>query len=132
MTNGERSFLGYLPDGHQLSYSYRQSIYDVIVSEEFVRSADRLDMQSISAKDIRAIEYFRWDTPITQQHDTYFSKAPPTTVPELVIRITPLGQQRVRSGDWSIGLLPHFGESVVHVRPERLPLIVALVRGLSW
>lgn len=131
-SDGERIDLGYLPDGVQVNYEYRQSIYDVMVSEEFVRRGGQLELRRVFAGDIRAIEYYRWDTPITENDGRYATVPPATTVSELTIRITANGKQVLRTGDWNLYLLDRFGESVVHVRAEARPRLLAFVQGLHW
>ena len=129
----DHQYLAELRDGDEMQYSYRQSIYDVTVTEHFKREGDRLRLLRVFSQDIRAIEYFRWDTPIRTEEGHYVADAPPTVVPELVIRITPAGQQRLHPlrADWRVTLLDWFGEGVVHVRPERTSLLLALAQGLQ-
>ena len=122
--------LGRLEDGAPLSYSYRQSIYDVPVREEFVRSGNALDLLRVRSPDIRSIEYFRWDGDISQDGDgQYIEDAPPSEHPELVIRVTALGQQRIATDAWSVSLREQFGESIVTVRVGHQPLLLVLARG---
>ena len=123
--------LGRLEDGAPLRYSYRQSIYDVPVREEFVRSADALDLLRVRSPDIRSIEYFRWDGDISQDADgQYTEDAPPSEHPELVIRVTALGQQRIATDTWSVILRERFGESIVTARVGHRPLLLVLLRGV--
>ncbi len=123
--------LGRLEDGASLRYSYRQSIYDVAVREEFVRSADALDLLRVRSPDIRSIEYFRWDGDISQDADgQYTEDAPPSEHPELVIRVTALGQQRIATDTWSVSLRERFGESIVTARVGHRPLLLVLLRGV--
>ena len=132
VSGGKNTFIGYLRDGEQLGYSYRQSIYQVTVWEEFERAGDKLRLMRVRAEDIRAIEYFRWDSPIREEGMYFVADAPPTALEELVIRVSPGAQQRMRSGGWSIFLEERFGDSVITVRLERPPVLVAVVRGLTW
>ena len=130
ISGGGREVVGRLDEGEGLTYSYRQSIYDVPVYEEFVRAGDRVDLLRVRSPDIRSIEYFRWDGDIVQDgHGSWTEKAPPSEHAKLVIRVTPLGQQRVWSKHWSVDLLERFGESVVMVRVGRRPLVVYLALG---
>jgi hypothetical protein len=121
MTSDRRSVVAPLDPGDALTYSYRQSIYDVPVYEEFVRRDDALDLLRVRSPDIRSVEYFRWDGDIAQGPDgLWVEDAPPSEHAELVIRIAPLGQQRIATARWSYDLLPQFGETMVTVRVERL------------
>jgi hypothetical protein len=131
ISDGAHEFLGRLDDGEAMRYSYRQSIYDVPVWEEFERDGDRIELLRVRSKDIRSIEYFRWDNRIVQQDDGWWmSDAPPSDIAELVIRIAPLGQQRIDAAGWSCDMLARFGESVVRVRADRRPLVQTLLSGL--
>ena len=132
VSGGRNGFIGSLSDGEQFVYSYRQSIYNAAVWEEFVRDGDRLQLLRVGAEDIRAVEYFRWDSPIRQQNEYFVSEAPPTEVAELVIRVAPGAQQRFRSGGWSIFLEERFGDGVISVKLERPPVLLAIARGLVW
>jgi hypothetical protein len=131
--DGQHEVVARLDDGEAVTYAYRQSIYDVAVQEEFVRAGDALDMRLVRSPDIRSIEYFRWDGKIVQREDGTWAEAapPPSTHPELVIRITALGQQRLFSSAWSIVLRDLFGESVVTVRAGRRPLALVLLRRIG-
>lgn len=128
--DGGREVLGRLDEGEAVTYSYRQSIYDVPVHEEFARSGDALDLLRVRSPDIRSIEYFRWDGEIVRDGDgNWVEAAPASEHPELVIRVTALGQQRISSARWTIDLRDRFGESVVTVRVGRRPLGLVLMRG---
>ncbi len=128
VSDGSHEFIGPLDDGEAMRYSYRQSIYDVAVWEEFERDGDRVELLRVRSKDIRSIEYFRWDEPIVQQDDGWWmSDAPPSDITELVIRIAPLGQQRIATARWSCDLLARFGETVVRVRADRRPVAQVLL-----
>jgi len=128
VSDGATECLGPLDDGEAMRYSYRQSIYDVAVWEEFVRDGDRIELQRVRSKDVRSIEYFRWDDPIVQEPDGWWaSAAPPSDSSELVIRIAPLGQQRITTARWTCDMLARFGETVVVVRAERRPFVLTLL-----
>jgi len=128
VSNGTAECVGPLDDGEAMRYSYRQSIYDVPVWEEFKREGDRLELLRVRSEDIRSIEYFRWDDPIVQESDGWWaSAAPPGEGGELVIRIAPLGQQRITTARWTCDLLGRFGETVVTVRADRRPLGLILL-----
>ena len=132
MSDGRHLVVAPLDAGDTLIYSYRQSIYDVPVYEEFLRRDHTLDLLRVRSPDIRSIEYFRWDGDIVQAADgLWVEDAPPSEHPELVIRIAPLGQQRIASERWVYDLLPQFGESVVTVRIEHLAPISEWWRRLT-
>jgi len=127
-SNGTAECLGPLDEGEAMRYSYRQSIYDVTVWEDFEREGGDLELRRVRSKDIRSIEYFRWDQPIVQDSDGWWvSDAPPSEPGTLVIRIAPLGQQRITTARWTCDLLARFGESVVNVRADHRPLVLTLL-----
>ena len=127
VSDGTTEFVGPLDEREAMRYSYRQSIYDVPVWEEFERDGDRIDLLRVRSRDIRSIEYFRWDNAIVQGDDGWWaSDAPPSDVSELVIRIAPLGQQRITTARWTCDLLARFGETVVRVRADHRPLVLTL------
>lgn len=132
VSGGKNAFVGHVRDGDMLVYSYRQSIYEVTVWEEFERAGDRLRLVRVRAEDIRAVEYFRWDSPIRQESTYFVADAPPTELEELVIRISPGAQQRIRSSGWSMFLEERFGEAVISVKLERPPMLMAFARGMTW
>ena len=128
MGDGTHEFVASLEEGEALTYSYRQSIYDVPVYEEFVRRGDVIDLLRVRSPDIRSIEYFHWDGDPTKEADGLWAEdAPPSEHDELVIRIAPLGQQRMTTARWSYDLLPMFGETVVTVRVARRPFALSVV-----
>jgi hypothetical protein len=130
ISSGGDEVLARLDDGEAVTYSYRQSIYDVPVHEEFVRSGDAIDLLRVRSPDIRSVEYFRWDGSIVQDGGgNWIEDAPPSEHPELVIRVTTLGQQRISSSRWTVVLRDRFGESIVTVRVGHRPLGLVLVRG---
>jgi hypothetical protein len=130
ISSGGDEVLGRLDDGEAVTYSYRQSIYDVPVHEEFVRTGDVIDLLRVRSPDIRSVEYFRWDGNIVQDGGgSWVEDAPPSEHPELVIRVTTLGQQRIASSRWTVVLRDRFGESIVTVRVGQRPLGLVLVRG---
>ena len=120
--DGSLEIVASLEEGEALTYSYRQSIYDVPVYEEFVRHGDAIDLLRVRSPDIRSIEYFHWDgDPAKDADGLWAENAPPSEHEELVIRIAPLGQQRMTTPRWTYALLPLFGETVVTVRVARRP-----------
>jgi len=132
LSAGSREVLAPLDDGEPLTYSYRQSIYEVPVYEEFVRHGDAIDLLRVRSPDIRSIEYFRWeDGRIARDSDGLWSEdAPPSEHQELIIRVAPQGQQRMTTSRWSYELLSLFGETVVTVRVGQRPFALTLTEAV--
>jgi hypothetical protein len=116
-----------LGDGATYTYSYQQSIYQVPVIEEHVRSGDTLRIVRVRSRDRRAVEYFRWDGEIRREGDEFVQDAPPNAQPELRIRITREGTQWLRGHGMAVPLRDVFGESVVTVTPAYAPRALALL-----
>jgi hypothetical protein len=116
-----------LADGEHYEYSYHQSIYEVLVTEEHVRTGDELAIVRVRSSDLRAVEYFRWDGRIRRVGDELVEDAPPNHVAALTIRITHEGTQRLRGARFDIALRERFGESVVTVTPAHVPALFALL-----
>jgi hypothetical protein len=116
-----------LADGERYEYSYQQSIYQVPVVEEHVRVGDRLRIVRVRSRDLRAVEYFRWDGQIRREGNEFVQDAPPNEVAALTIRITREGQQRLRDAHFNIALRDAFGEIVLTVRPASVPRAMAIL-----
>ena len=129
VTDGHAALIRTLEDGDLLSYSYIQSVYNVLVVEEHERAGGLLRMDRVRSSDIKAVEYFRWTTPIRQIDDQFVADAPSYEVPEFLIRITAPNAQTLRSGSWSLDLPARFGDTAVTVRPLWLPRAVAWWRS---
>ena len=128
MTDGSHEIVASLEEGEPLTYSYRQSIYDVPVFEDFVRHGDAIDLLRVRSPDIRSIEYFHWDGDASRDAEGLWTQdAPPSEHAELVIRIAPLGQQRLATPRWSHALLPLFGETVVTIRVAQRPYAMTVL-----
>jgi hypothetical protein len=131
VSDGANEFVGTLDRDEHLEYSYRQSIYQVTVFEELARDGIGLRIQRVRSSDIRSVEYFGWKgEPI--QSDGLWTEESPSTVavdPELVIRVTPAGEQMLSTSRWQVALRPRFGETVVHVRVEDRPWVVAVLEN---
>ena len=126
--DGSHEVVSPLDEGEALTYSYRQSIYDVLVYEEFVRHGDAIDLLRVRSPDIRSIEYFHWDGDPSKDADGLWAQdAPPSEHAELVVRIAPQGQQKLTSPRWSYALQPLFGETVVTIRVARRPFALTVV-----
>ena len=131
VSDGVDEFVGRLGRNESLQYSYRQSIYQVTVFEELARDGTGLRIQRVRSSDIRSVEYFGWKGE-PEENDGLWSEESPRTVavdPELVIRITPAGEQILSTSRWQVVLKPRFGETVVRVRAEDHPWVVALLEG---
>ena len=116
-----------LADGERYEYSYQQSIYLVPLIEEHVREGDTLRIVRVRSRDLRAVEYFRWDGQIRREGDEFVQDAPPNHVSSLSLRITTEGTQRLRGASFDISLRPEFGESVVSVTPASAPRLLVLI-----
>lgn len=116
-----------LSDGERYEYSYQQSIYQVPVIEEHVRTGDALRIVRVRSRDLRAVEYFRWDGQIRYLGDEFVQDAPPNHVAALTIRVTAEGSQRLRGAGFDLSLRTELGETVVTVTPAQAPLLLALV-----
>lgn len=116
-----------LAEGERYEYSYQQSIYQVPVIEEHVREGDALRIVRVRSRDLKAVEYFRWDGPIRREGDEFVQEAPPNHVAALTIRITTEGTQRLRGSGFDISLRAQFGETVVTVTPAYVPRALALI-----
>jgi hypothetical protein len=129
LTDGRDSELRPLDDRESFTYSYIQSVYNVLVVEEQVRHDGLLRIVRVRSSDIKAVEYFRWDGVIRQEDAGYVQDAPRYEVAQLVIRITAPNEQTLRTQRWSLDLPSRFGETVVTVRPLWLPRAIALWRS---
>jgi hypothetical protein len=116
-----------LADGEPYEYSYQQSIYQVPVIEEHTRSAETLRILRVRSRDLRAVEYFRWDGRIRREGDEFVQDAPANGTAALIIRITTEGTQRLRGASFDIDLRASFGESVVIVTPVYVPRVLLLL-----
>ena len=116
-----------LDDGAHYEYSYQQSIYQVPVIEEHVRVGDTLRIVRVRSRDLRAVEYFRWDGEIRRDGDEFVQDAPPNHVAALTIRVTADGAQRLRGAGFDVSLRAQFGEFVVTVTPVYVPRFLAIV-----
>ena len=132
ISDGQNEFVGSLAANERLEYSYRQSIYQVTVFEELARAGDSIGIKRVRSSDVRSVEYFGWKGEPAQTSDGLWVEDAPASVadsPELVIRVTPAGEQRFMTAGWSVALRPRFGETVVRVRAESRPWLVALLQG---
>ena len=131
VSDGATEFVGTLTREEALQYSYRQSIYQVTVFEELARQGNGLRIQRVRSSDIRSVEYFGWRGDPAQSDGLWTEDSPRTVAvdPELVIRITPAGEQALSTSRWRVVLRPRFGETVVRVRAEDRPWVLAFIEG---
>ena len=130
--DGTTEFVAALDQNEPLTYSYHQSIYQVPVYEELAREGPGLRIERVRSPDIRSVEYFGWKGEPTQEANGLWMEESPATVamdPELVIRITPAGEQAFSTSRWRLDLRPRFGETVVRARAEDRPWLVAVLEG---
>lgn len=119
-----------LADGERYEYSYQQSIYQVPVIEEHVREGDTLRIVRVRSRDLKAVEYFRWDGPIRREGDEFVQDAPPNHVGALTIRITTEGMQRLRGPGFDLSLRSLFGEAIASMTPTYVPRAAAVIGHL--
>ena len=132
ISDGTREVLARLEPGEPLVYSYRQSIYQVTVYEDLARTDEGIAIRRARSSDPRAVEYFGWGGEPRAGADGLWSEGAPRSVPpnsQLVIRITPAGEQSLGTARWRIALRPQFGETVVRVRAEERPWLLAALGG---
>jgi hypothetical protein len=132
VSDGTSEFVGTLDPSEAIQYSYRQSIYQVTVFEELAREGSGLRIQRVRSSDIRSVEYFGWSGEPAQSREGLWVEDSPRTVavdPELVIRITPAGEQAISTARWCVVLKPRFGETVVRVRAQDHPWLVTVLEG---
>lgn len=131
VSDGANEFVGTLDREEHLEYSYRQSIYEVTVFEDLARIGNGLRIQRVRSSDIRSVEYFGWKGEPAQSDGLWTEESPRSVAvdPELVVRITPAGEQALSTSRWRVVLKPRFGESVVRVRAEDRPWVIALLEG---
>lgn len=131
VSDGTTEFVLSLERAEPLQYSYRQSIYQVTVFEELAREGNDLRIQRVRSSDIRSVEYFGWKGEPAQTGGLWSEDAPPSVAAdrELVIRITPAGEQALSTSRWRVVLKPAFGETVVRVRAQDRPRLLALIEG---
>jgi len=131
VSDGTTEFVRRLDRAEALHYSYRQSIYQVTVVEELAREGNDLRIQRVRSSDIRSVEYFGWTGEPAQAQGLWSEDSPRSVAAdsELVIRITPAGEQALSTSRWRVVLKPEFGETVVRVRAQDRPWLLALLEG---
>ena len=131
VSDGATEFVRPLDRTEPLQYSYRQSIYEVTVFEELAREGSDLRIERVRSSDIRSVEYFGWKGEPAQSNGLWTEDSPRSVAAEgeLVIRITPAGEQTLSTSRWRVVLKPEFGETVVRVRAQDRPWLLAFVEG---
>ena len=118
-----------LDDGETYVYSYINSIYEAPVEEHHLRTNNgALSIVKVRSPSYQAVEYFRWDGDIRRVGNAWEQTAPPNETRRLTIRITPHYQQRLTSVRWTVNLAEKFGDAVVEISPERLPLYLLFLK----
>src|SRR5437773_788799 len=70
-SDGPRECVVPLAQGATFNYRYIQSMYEIPVVEDLARVNDRIRVLRIRSSELRAVEYYRWDTPIRRDGDRY-------------------------------------------------------------
>lgn len=125
-TDGHSSCVVPLAEGATFHYGYIQSMYEVPVVEDLTRARDRIRVLRIRSAELRAVEYYRWDTPIGRDGDRYLQEAPRYETDRMVIRVSPPYAQRLDGRDWTCDLQARFPDEIVTVTATVLP--AALLR----
>ena len=125
-TNGTSACVVPLDEGATFTYRYIQSMYEVPVVEDLVRDGDRIRIERIRSAELRAVEYYRWDTPIRRDGDRFVQEAPPYATDRLTIRVSPPYAQRLDGAGWSCDLQARFPDEIVIVAPQVRPALTLL------
>jgi hypothetical protein len=123
-SDGRSQCVAPLADGEAFTYSYIQSMYDVPVVEDLVRDGGRIRILRIRSSEMRAVEYYRWDTPIRPDGDRFVQEAPLYTTDRMVIRVSPPYAQRIAGAGWTCDLQARFPDEIVTVAPETRPALM--------
>src|SRR5439155_14035866 len=75
-TDGARECAAALGDGAMFHYRYIQSMYEKPVVEDLVARGRDIAVLRIHSTELRAVEYYRWDTPIRKEGDTFVEESP--------------------------------------------------------
>lgn len=127
-TDGRRECVAPLADGAGFHYRYIQSMYEKPVVEDLERRGDRIAVLRIHSSELRAIEYYRWDTPIRRDGDGYVQDAPGYDTDKLVIRVSPPYAQRIDGAGWVCDLEATFPGEIVTVAARTRPAALATIR----
>jgi hypothetical protein len=127
-TDGRRDCVAPLAEGAIFHYRYIQSMYEKPVVEDLQRRSGRIAILRIHSTELRAVEYYRWDTPIRAVGDAFVQEAPPYSTAKMVIRVSPPYAQRIDGTGWSCDLEALFPDEIVTVDPEIGPAAFSLFR----
>jgi hypothetical protein len=127
-TDGRRECIAPLAEGATFHYRYIQSMYEKPVVEDLERRGGRIAVLRIHSTELRAVEYYRWDTPIRADGDGFVQEAPPYSTDRLTIRVSPPYAQRVDGPAWACDLEALFPDQVVRVDAETRPAALTLIR----
>lgn len=125
-TDGRAECVAPLAEGATFHYRYIQSIYEKPVVEDLERRDGRIAVRRIRSTELRAVEYYRWDTPIRRDRDTYVQEAPPYSTDRLTIRVSPPYAQRVDGPGWACDLEALFPGEIVTVDPGTRPALTLI------
>jgi hypothetical protein len=115
--------------GDAIVYSYRQSIYGVVVHEQLRAEGTGLRTVRAVSTDRRALEYYRWPGDATEQDGTLTWNAPDAVVANIDVLVAPGADQTVDTGLRRVSLGDEFGENAaVTMRVFRAPLALWLLR----
>ena len=117
-TDGARECAAALGDGATFHYRYIQSMYEKPVVEDLVARGRDIAVLRIHSTELRAVEYYRWDTPIRKEGDTFVQESPGYATPRLAIRVSPPYAQRIDGDGWSCDLQALFPGELVTVSLE--------------
>lgn len=113
--------------GGGFTYEYRQSIYGVPVYEDFRHAWGQLRLERVRSTSAAALEYFRWDAPVRRLDEHHLViEAPDVVTPELVIRVAPGADQKLRTRPGYFLYAERWPSEVIRVRPSWRPLAIWL------
>ena len=121
-TDGARECVGALRDGATFHYRYIQSMYEKPVVEDLTLRGRDIAVLRIHSTELRAVEYYRWDTPIRADGDGFVQESPGYATPRLAIQVSPPYAQRIDADGWSCDLQALFPNEVVTVTAETRPM----------
>ena len=117
-TDGARDCVAPLDDGATFHYRYIQSMYEKPVVEDLVVRGNQIAVLRIHSTELRAVEYYRWDTPIRKEGDAFVQESPGYATRRLAIRVSPPYAQRIDGEGWSCDLEALFPDELVSVSVE--------------
>jgi hypothetical protein len=127
-TDGQRECVAPLADGATFHYRYIQSMYEMPVIEDLVRRGERIAIVRIHSPELRAVEYYRWDSAIRPEGTWFVQEAPPYSTAAMVIRVSPPYAQRIDGPGWACDLEALFPGEIVTVDTGTRPAAATLIR----